>query len=669
MRLKSLKLENYRQFKNETIDFAQGDDGKNVTIVLGQNGAGKTTIEQAFSWVLYGKTEFKDNKILNRDVAQDMVPGEYKSAKVKLCLSQGEYEYEITREQEYTVNDHRQAVFTNKAANFQIMKKGPNGISSFLDQKVLENEVQGILPQELSKYFFFDGERVESMARDITDDNRVKNFEDAVNGLLGLSGIISAIKHMKGRGSVIASYEHEYDDGHDARGQELTRRIDNAERRLEEIESELETCDSDIQKATESRESKVKEMKLYEDGAKLQNEKESLEKEVKMNEGLRSLAYKEVCTKFENSFSDFVSYSLIARCFEYLSEQKLGAVELPYVRKETIDYLLKRHKCLCGRSIPDGSDVYEHMCSYYDILPPKSLSTMASEFLSGGRRRINAYDDITEYIQSQQNAISKYDENIEHANTRINTLDKQLLGNDVSSHVAALQQAIRTCDNQINGNRSTQNKLNQEKGWLNKQIDNDKTERSRLNAKNEKNQKIELYLAYANRIYEDMNLLYKTEEVKVRERLQAAINEIFKNIYNGGLHIDINDKYRISVIDDRYNTPVESSDGQSISVVFSFIAAIIKLARENGESEDEGMRLLSSETYPLVMDAPLSTFDKERIHTVCQTIPKIAEQVVIFIKDTDGELARAELGASIGKSYYFDKVNEFETKIMKGSGF
>lgn len=129
------------------------------------------------------------------------------------------------------------------------------------------------------------------------------------------------------------------------------------------------------------------------------------------------------------------------------------------------------------------------------------------------------------------------------------------------------------------------------KGWLNKQIDNDKTERSRLNAKNEKNQKIELCLAYANRIYENMNLLYKTEEVKVRERLQAAINEIFKNIYNGGLHIEINDKYRISVIDDRYNTPVESSDGQSISVVFSFIAAIIKLARENGESEDEGMRL------------------------------------------------------------------------------
>ena len=40
------------------------------------------------------------------------------------------------------------------------MKKGPNGISGFLDQKVLENEVQGILPQELSKYFFFDGERV-----------------------------------------------------------------------------------------------------------------------------------------------------------------------------------------------------------------------------------------------------------------------------------------------------------------------------------------------------------------------------------------------------------------------------------------------------------------------------------------------------------------------------
>lgn len=51
MLLESIKLENFRQFRNESIDFAQGQNGKNVTIIIGENGTGKTTFAQAFSGV------------------------------------------------------------------------------------------------------------------------------------------------------------------------------------------------------------------------------------------------------------------------------------------------------------------------------------------------------------------------------------------------------------------------------------------------------------------------------------------------------------------------------------------------------------------------------------------------------------------------------------------
>ena len=75
MLLKSIKLENFRQFRNESIDFAQGEGGKNVTIIIGENGTGKTTFAQAFFWCLYGETEFSDKIILNKLVATDMTPG------------------------------------------------------------------------------------------------------------------------------------------------------------------------------------------------------------------------------------------------------------------------------------------------------------------------------------------------------------------------------------------------------------------------------------------------------------------------------------------------------------------------------------------------------------------------------------------------------------------
>lgn len=83
----------------------------------------------------------------------------------------------------------------------------------------------------------------------------------------------------------------------------------------------------------------------------------------------------------------------------------------------------------------------------------------------------------------------------------------------------------------------------------------------------------------------------------------------------------------------------------------------------NFDSDDDA-KLLSSEPYPLVMDAPLSAFDKRRIKTVCEALPETAEQVIIFIKDTDGELAEDYMGNRIGSRHQFDKKNEFETNLV-----
>lgn len=125
----------------------------------------------------------------------------------------------------------------------------------------------------------------------------------------------------------------------------------------------------------------------------------------------------------------------------------------------------------------------------------------------------------------------------------------------------------------------------------------------------------------------------------------------------------IDDKYHISVYATDYEGDVETSTAQSISVIFAFITAIIKMARENRNATDENAKLLSAEPYPLVMDAPLSAFDKRRIKTVCTALPETAEQVIIFIKDTDGELAEEYMGDRIGSRHRFEKKNEFETVL------
>jgi len=57
MRLISLKLKNYRQFKHTEIEFPDGVIG-----IVGLNGAGKSTIIEAIAWVLYGNNAARTDK-------------------------------------------------------------------------------------------------------------------------------------------------------------------------------------------------------------------------------------------------------------------------------------------------------------------------------------------------------------------------------------------------------------------------------------------------------------------------------------------------------------------------------------------------------------------------------------------------------------------------------
>ena len=49
---------------------------------------------------------------------------------------------------------------------------------------------------------------------------------------------------------------------------------------------------------------------------------------------------------------------------------------------------------------------------------------------------------------------------------------------------------------------------------------------------------------------------------------------------------------------------------------------------------------------------------------MCDVLPKVAEQVIIFIKDTDGDLAEKNMAQKIGTRYTFGKIDDLETKIM-----
>lgn len=309
---------------------------------------------------------------------------------------------------------------------------------------------------------------------------------------------------------------------------------------------------------------------------------------------------------------------------------------------------------------------YEKVKSLIDFLPPKSLSSNISDFKKAAVRRVsgaqqtNLLDQVGEHLS----VISQQEDEIINLSEDLHAVEQKLSGDDVRTRVRAINAEIQQCDKVIRSSQEERDKCISDRGDAQGRKERAVTRRGELALLDEKNKKTEIYKAYAERVYRELVEFYKKSEDEVRTRLQDTINEIFKQIYEGGLALTIDDKYHISVYADEYRGNVETSTAQSISVIFAFITGIIKMARDNRNATNEDDRLLSSEPYPLVMDAPLSAFDKRRIKTVCTALPEVAEQVVIFIKDTDGDLAEEHMGNRIGSRHRFEKLNEFETKLL-----
>lgn len=664
MLLQSIKLENFRQFRNESIDFADGSNGKNVTIIIGENGTGKTTFAQAFFWCLYGETEFSDKNMLNKVVASELRPGQEAKVQVVLKLKHGDVDYTLIREQIYRKDNSNRIKPDNTV--FDIAKKDASGNTSYIKKTACESEVKGILPKELSRYFFFDGERIEKMSKDISNGKKAADFADAVKGLLGLNGMYSAIQHFnpRVRTSVISSYESSYNSQSNAKIKEYTDVINRCNSEIEQIDVRIEELDSEIETATARKADKVKELKQYEEGEKLQEEKEKLQRKIAAAEKSKANVYKLMSKDFNGNLSSFFSISLIQRALELLSEKDFAGKDIPYMHAKTIEYLLKQKVCLCGTHLDEGTIPYAKVKELIDFLPPQSISTTIGDFKKESKRRTVDRKDLFGQLADHMAVISQQDDDLIELRDDLAIVEGKLSGGDVRDKVRAINHEIQLCDQTIAKDRAERDRKIAEKARKETERDRADTERRNLTLLDETNKKIEIYKTYAERIYKELLVEYSTSEEKIRTRLQTTINDIFKQIYNGGLYLEIDDKYHISVYVTDYEGDVETSTAQSISVIFAFITGIIKMARDNRNSTDEDTKLLSSEPYPLVMDAPLSAFDKRRIKTVCEALPETAEQVIIFIKDTDGELAEDYMGDKIGSRHHFDKKNEFETVLV-----
>ncbi|MFA5118797.1 MAG: SMC family ATPase [Candidatus Omnitrophota bacterium] len=89
MFLRSLKLKNYRKFREEIIEFPEG-----IIAVIGPNGAGKSSILEAIGWTLYGNAMARTDKL----EVKSQNASEEEGCEAELVFDFGDHSYKIFRE-------------------------------------------------------------------------------------------------------------------------------------------------------------------------------------------------------------------------------------------------------------------------------------------------------------------------------------------------------------------------------------------------------------------------------------------------------------------------------------------------------------------------------------------------------------------------------------------
>lgn len=210
MRINRITLSNFRIYKGITnLNLNTADNGvnKNITIIAGQNGFGKTTFLTALVWGFYGKLIAEVDEKYKKEIYES---GGYKKF-ANLILNR-DIKTDNQVEKEFSVEIEISDIYipsvpcrkiiiqrfynTNKEIeNCKILIDGfENELTKEVGPDIFINDF--ILPREIAKFFFFDAEKIVSLAEIQTNIEKI-NLSKAYSEVLGISKYESLKRNLE----------------------------------------------------------------------------------------------------------------------------------------------------------------------------------------------------------------------------------------------------------------------------------------------------------------------------------------------------------------------------------------------------------------------------------------------------------------------------------------
>ena len=655
-KITKIKLQNLGPFYREhEIEFR--GDGTGVHVVHGDTGQGKTSLQRAILWGLYGKVldhngkEIPPTSLLNRAAFKDC---NFAFA-VSIFFNHEGKKWVLTRKTAALL--HQDKKYLSGMESYLVKDGEPTATTPSKTRL----EVERILPFDVSRFFFFDGEMLVKYEELLDQDSRsMRILRNSIEHILGIPYLRTARDDLY---EVKRKMERElaklvrriggkdYDEL--ARlfqdcCEEIERKrdqIDSLQKQIDSLEEEIATKKRKLTTIQSVKENAIRRREIESKIERLEAKAEAVRTKLK---NLNSQLHKTVLSPIADSIIKQLQLKHERVMKKYNEKQQLLGI------KKNLEQAISAQRCrLCG-----------------NILNPTKLKQFESE-LNETKIKIEsltevpepnlAYESSARYLENMKSQLVNKDE-YENIDEKLNKLNHDIAGK--SANLKRIEQKLISVDEeepfrletQIGNDKEELGRLKGEQSSLREQLEGDLSTQSALNQQLASINREELniltkkisYIREVSAVFEESISIYRDER---RKEVESKATEIFKQIRSKEdfSRLEINENFGLSIVTKdgtRLNKAEWRSAGEEQIVALALIGALNKCAQIKA---------------PVFMDAPFGRLDIKHGQRVLTYLPNMSDQVVIFV--TDREFSKedeAYLEGKIKSDYTLKYISEDE---------
>lgn len=640
MRFHRLFIKNWRSFLGtHAVEFAI-DSTRNITVIVGQNGAGKTALLNAFTWVLFGETTAgfrKPEDLFNHAAADAIQPGSRDDMFVSLEFDHDGANYSVKRfvEAERST-DGGKLIFGER--RLSATKK--SGVTETIEQ----DQINAILPPGLHPFFFFPAENI---GKDIDQNDAASiraSMSKAIDVLLGIERYDNALKIIsKALTMHLKSPQNAPKDAAITAAEEA---MNMARKVWDEAEKYKKELPENIRKAQERSDELSRQMEASDAYSSAANEMNKIKAAIASEQDTIKRARQDQVGAINRNCAVLFSKKLFSDARTVLDlAHKAGKIP-PRVSAGLLDELIdERKKCICGREIGD--------CELSELKSLRSctLEDVIAELASDLRGRVPSLisndDGLVEDLVAEE--ILDFDKEIVQAERRRLKLEvkrHELLDQQPEINLndpSKLRQAWRHQEKLIADYQLEYERIKKE--LPNLESDKKETEKQYQKALNKQTQAKAIGRARAllSSVEDALSQIQAAVRGCARKDVERAMNDFYAPLLLKNYGIRLTEDFHHKIVDESNGRTIGVSSSEIALATFAFVGALAalmpvysRLERLLPADDGESVGSIKADTvnaYPVVLDAPYSPFGKDYAEQFSQAIPNLLPQSVIIVRE------------------------------------